>query len=147
MGTLKDEGNGRMRPDRAEGRTGITIALGLVAALAPGCGALTPRNFREMSNPAPVVRAGAVGLGDDQPEYVAVPAWITRLADKDPVVRMASNESLKKRTGQDFGFVAWAEPDERAVAVARWKAWWKERSRGAPTASPQAGVAGSRRNR
>lgn len=124
------------------------VGLGL-AIMIPGCGALTPRNFRAMAHPAPVVRAGAVGLGDDQPDAVAIPAWIGRLDDKDPVVRMAANESLKGRTGQDFGFVAWDEPGPRAEAVAKWQGWWKTRP-GTRTLAPrlgQGGVATRRRKR
>ena len=108
-------------------RAAMVIALGALA-VGPGCGSLTPRNFRSMMHPAPVVRAGAVSLGDDQPDGVAIPAWIGRLDDKDPVVRMAANESLKGRTGQDFGFVAWDEPADRAAAVAKWKGWWSAKS-------------------
>ena len=111
--------------------------------LIAGCGSLTPRNFRALNNPAPVVRAGAVGLGDEQPDSVAIPAWIAMLDDKDPVVRMNANNGLKARTGKDFGFVPWAEADDRAQAVAKWKAWW----RGRPAAVPQGGVVRSARKR
>jgi hypothetical protein len=120
----------------------LVTPLGIVILAASGCGSLTPRNFRAMFHPAPVVRAGAVSLYDDQPDAVAIPAWIGRLDDKDPVVRMAANESLKKRTGQDFGYVAWAEQPDRAPAVVKWKAWWKAK---APAAS-QGGLVTKRRN-
>jgi hypothetical protein len=126
-------------------RTLRTLAPCAAMALIAGCGALTPRNFRAMNNPAPVVRAGAVGLGDDQPDSVAIPAWIGRLDDKDPVVRLAANESLKRRTGQDFGFIPWAEPEERAPAVARWKEWWKARWQGRAPSTPQGGLVRSAR--
>lgn len=95
-----------------------------------GC-SLAPRSFRDMIHPAPVVRARAVGLGDDQPEWVAVPALIDRLNDPDRVVRMASSDALKARTGRDFGFLPWAPPEERAQAVERWRAWWKQRQQAA----------------
>ena len=80
-----------------------------------------------MIHPAPIVRARAVGLDDKQPEWVAIPAMIERLNDPDRVVRMTANDGLKERTHRDFGFVAWAPPEERAKAVGRWKAWWEER--------------------
>ncbi len=127
-------------------RIAFRAALLLSATIAgSGCGSLTPRSFRSMSHPAPVVRAGAVGLGDDRPDSVAIPAWIARLDDKDPVVRMAANESLKSRTKRDFGFIAWDEPDQRASAVAKWKAWWAGKSRA--TTSAEAGLVNRRRNR
>ena len=100
-----------------------------------------------MLHPAPVVRAGAVGLGDKQPDWVAIPAWITRLDDKDAVVRMAANESLKGRTGQDLGYIAWSKPEERAVAVAKWKAWWQAKSRGQTPTAPQDDLVRRRRKR
>ena len=46
-----------------------------------------------------------------------------RLSDSDPVVRLAAHEELRKRTGQDFGYVPWASPEERAGATERWRAF------------------------
>ena len=109
-------------------------ALGLLS----GC-SLAPKSFRSMIHPAPIVRARAVGLGENEPEWVAVPAMIERLNDADSVVRMTANEGLKKRTGQDFGFVPWDSAADRGRSVARWRSWWAERSKGqaAPAPSPQ----------
>jgi hypothetical protein len=80
-----------------------------------------------MIHPAPIVRARAVGLDEKQPEWIAVPALIARLGDADPVVRIVANDGLKERTKRDFAFSPWAPPEDRAQAVARWKAWWDER--------------------
>jgi hypothetical protein len=135
------EGN----PNMDRRRTSTWIASALAFGLCSGCGSLTPRSFRAMNNPAPVVRSGAVGLLDDQPDQVAIPAWIARLEDPDAVVRMQANEGLKGRTRQDFGFVPWAEAEERAPAVARWKAWWQSNSQGATQDSPQGGLVSRRR--
>jgi hypothetical protein len=94
-----------------------------------------------MFHPAPVVRAGAVSLLDNQPDSVAIPGWIKMLDDKDSVVRMNANEHLKERTGQDFGYIAWDEPENRAPAVAKWRAWWTQRA-GASSATPDASQGG-----
>ena len=117
----------------------------IVICCASGCSSLSPRNFRDMLHPAPVVRAGAVGLGDNQPDAVAIPAWIERLDDKDAVVRMTANESLKSRTGQDFGFIPWAEPEQRGPAVAKWKSWWASKAQGQRPVATQDGLVRSRR--
>ncbi len=127
--------------DRRRRTRDTLLIIALIAS--SGCGALKPRNFRAMANPAPVVRAGAVGRGENQPDAVAIPAWIGRLDDKDPVVRMAAHEELKGRSGQDFGFVPWAEPEQRASAVARWKVWWQSKTVGLG----QGGLATPRRKR
>jgi hypothetical protein len=52
-----------------------------------------------------------------------IPALVNRLDDRDPVVRLAAYEELRQRTGQEFGYVPWASPEERAGAVGRWRAW------------------------
>ncbi len=94
----------------------VCTVIVLTTPLA-GCG-LGPRNFRKITHPAPLVRARAVSLGDSRPDAVVIPALVGRMNDPDVVVRMAANEELKRRTGQDFGFQAWASSPERANAVA-----------------------------
>jgi hypothetical protein len=99
-----------------------TIAL--AAAMAPfwGC-AHGPRRFEKIDSTAPLVRARAVGLGAQRPDSEVLPVLVTRLNDSDPVVRLAAHEELRKRTGQDFGYLPWASPEERSPAVGRWRAW------------------------
>ena len=131
-GSLAQDGPGRLftggRPGKGELRTGQWIGrVVLAAASAPiwGC-AHGPRSFREVQNQAPVVRARAVGLGRRQSVDSVVPALVERLSDNDPVVRLAAHEELRKRTGRDFGYVPWADPQERAGAVNRWRAWMNQ---------------------
>ncbi len=110
--------------------------MGLLLGVAPGCG-LAPRNFRKIRHPAPLVRARAMSLGDRRSSARVVPALVVRLNDPDPVVRLAAHEELKQRTGQDFGYLPWADLPERQAAVARWNDWLSGRPpAGAP--SPQA---------
>jgi hypothetical protein len=94
----------------------------IAPALVGGC-AHGPRSFRKIEHPAPLVRARAVGLAGRQPESQVLTALVGRLADADPVVRLAAHEELRRRTGQDFGFIPWASPEERAGAVERWRTW------------------------
>lgn len=111
-----------------------TIIALFAAALLPswGCG-LTPHAFRRL-HPSPATeRARSVGAGSRQVDPQVVPALVGRLEDEDPVVRMAASDELRKRTGKDFGFVAWASPEERAAAVARWRSWLKAPSMPAET--------------
>ena len=120
-------------------RETLAIAAALASIAIVGCGT-APKSFRSLVDPAPLTRARAVGLGDRVPDQQAIPALIARLEDPDPVVRLSADEGLRKRTGQDFGFVAWAEPGERAAAVGRWDAWWRARQ-----PRPQPGLAKSGR--
>jgi HEAT repeat protein len=108
-------------------------AIGLAALLLAGC-TLAPRKFRDLNDPAPLVRARAVALGEELPKSVVVPALLERLDDGDPVVRLTAHEELKRRTGQDFGYHPWDEAAERQKAVSLWRAWWEGRL--APASSP-----------
>lgn len=118
---------------RSQGWRHLLPALGLIVT---GCG-VAPHNFRGLSDPAPLTRARSTGLGKRLPESQVIPPLIDHLEDSDPVVRLSANEELRKRTGKDFGFVAWADTQERAPAVAKWRAWWNTR---------QAGLVKSRKN-
>jgi HEAT repeats len=106
-------------------RIGRSLAIAMVAALVLpcwGCG-LAPHDFRKLQQPEPLVRARSVGQGGRVSDEQVVPALVARLGDEDPVVRLAANEELRKRTGRDFGYVPWASDAERADAIARWRAW------------------------
>jgi hypothetical protein len=98
------------------------VALVATAIPALGC-AHGPRRFGKFENPGSLARARAVGLAVRQPDSAVVPALVSRLGDIDPVVRMAAHEELRRRTGQDFGYVPWASPEERTSAIGRWQGW------------------------
>jgi hypothetical protein len=104
------------------GRSIGTIALAAAMASLSGC-AHGPRRFEKIDATAPLVRARAVGLGARKPDSQVLPVLLTHLGDSDPVVRLAAHEELRKRTGQDFGYLPWAGPEERSPAIERWRAW------------------------
>jgi hypothetical protein len=118
-------------------RIGLWIGWALlVAAAAPSLGcAHGPRRFGKIQHPAPLVRARAIELASSQPDARAVPALVGRLGDEDPVVRLAAHEELRRRTGRDFGYVAWASPEERSSAIDRWRSWLGQ-ARGGGAAGP-----------
>ena len=91
-------------------------------AMGLGC-SIAPRTFRGLAHPAPIVRARSVALGENLPERLVVPPLIEHLNDPDAVVRLSAFQELRQRTGQDFGYIPWADAAERAPAVARWRAW------------------------
>jgi len=129
----------------ATGSARICCACGTL--LFASCSS-APKSFLSVSDPAAINRARAVAFGFQHSDAAAIPALIDRLTDDDPVVRLASHESLKKRTGQDFGYLPYAEGDELAASVSRWRQWWSSASSGrmvagsrplpSPQASPQA---------
>jgi len=106
-------------------RIGLTIArIGVAGALALSMGcAHTPKIARKMQQGAPLWRARSIGMASRAPDSQVLPALVGRLNDGDPVVRLAAHEELRRRTGQDFGFIPWAAAQERSPAVERWRAW------------------------
>ena len=114
-------------------RWAVALALWVLAS-TPGC-KVGPRDFRSLANAAPHVRSRAATMGDGLPESVAVPALIDRLNDPDEVVQLSANASLKRRTGQDFGFKPWSNPAERAESIRRWESWWRGRQAGMSNAA------------
>lgn len=121
----------------------FTVSICFVCA---GC-STAPKSFLSMNDPAAINRARAVAFGQSAPDTTAIPVLIDRLSDDDPVVRLASHEALKKRTGQDFGYQPYNEGDELTAAVSRWQNWWSNTQQGrmvagsrgiaSPQASPQ----------
>jgi len=57
-------------------------------------------------------------------DWESIPMVIAGLEDDDPVVRFECHETLRQVTSQDFGYRADAAPEQRQVAVARWKEWY-----------------------
>ena len=54
-----------------------------------------------------------------------MPDLVALLDDLDPWVIRAAGVGLRVLTGLDFGPAANATPEDRAKAVAAWKAWWR----------------------
>ncbi|RUL86759.1 HEAT repeat domain-containing protein [Tautonia sociabilis] len=96
----------------------------LASALAAGCKSGV-RDFAALDDPAAFVRARAAGLDDEVPDAQAIPELIEHLEDPDAVVRLSAHESLRRRTGQDFGYLPYVSAEDRAAAVGRWRAWWE----------------------
>ncbi len=102
---------------------GIAATLALIGS---GC-SVAPKSFRKVNDEAAITRARSVSLGSKLPQGRVVPALIDRLEDRDPVVRLAAFEELKKGTGRTFGFIPWSGDSDRARSVSRWREWWKAR--------------------
>lgn len=121
-----------------------SLVLGLMlAGASAGCSIAPKGFFQSRHDPAPIVRARALGMGRDLPGQVVIPTLIEKLNDPDAVVRLTAHEELRKRTGQDFGYAPWAEAPDRAPAVNAWRRWWQtQQSAGGRT---NAAVVGRRR--
>lgn len=107
-----------------------TILRLLMLVIGPtlaGC-SIAPKSFIAVNDPAPLVRARAMGMNQGMPDEVVIPTLIQKLNDPDGVVRLTAIEELKRRTGQDLGYVPWGEPEDRARSMLAWQQWWGTQS-------------------
>jgi len=72
-----------------------------------------------------VRRAAARSLGDMN-SWVAVPALIDTLGDKEFFVAIAAHQALKNITGQDFGFKENMSRSEVRRVITKARDWWKD---------------------
>ena len=63
-------------------------------------------------------------LGD----WGAAPTLIAGLSDERMFTRALCSQALNEATKENFGFDPKAEPAQNTEAIAKWQAWWKERS-------------------
>ena len=104
------------------GRWIVRVAFMAATASVSGC-AHGPRDVRKVRSTTPLARARSVGWVSGQSDSQLMRTLVGRLADNDPVVRLTAHEELRKRTGLDFGYVPWANDEERALPMQRWRAW------------------------
>lgn len=81
----------------------------------------------KMQDEAAEVRRAAAVACYMKEEKSLTPELIGLLEDKDPGVARAAQAALKEMTKQDFGPSTGASAEERAKAVAAWKAWWEKK--------------------
>lgn len=95
--------------------------------------------YRALVGPQTTLRAYAATELGEQGSRTSVAYLIDALADESVHVganyrepgmaatRYRANESLKKITGEDFGFVWNGPPQDRQGAIARWRAWYMKK--------------------
>ncbi|HUV39976.1 MAG TPA: HEAT repeat domain-containing protein, partial [Planctomycetota bacterium] len=110
-------------------KTSATVTLVLIACA--GCGGSKMTTAQQLDSPAGVERVQGILTVKEQNLTAEIPRLIDFLEDPDVSVRMTAADTLRKMTGQEFGYVAWAAEPERRAAAARWREWWNSRGRGA----------------
>ncbi|WP_428940530.1 hypothetical protein [Fontivita pretiosa] len=109
------------RPAHGRDARDALAALLLVAVLA-GCGGI-PRAQRVVTNPDPAAKIPAIKASVQTNDTSVVRQLIKDLESDDPAVRFYAIQGLERLTGQTFGYQYYADEQNRAAAVQRWKAW------------------------
>ena len=109
----------RMRLGRLAGSLWALLALGCSATSDPASGDLR----QDLRHKDPRVRMEAAHQAGTKDRTDLVDLLVENLRDHDESVRFITAISLRKITGQDFGFRSFASILEREEAIARWRRW------------------------
>jgi hypothetical protein len=106
----------------------VTAAVALAAALGiGGCSSTadpaTGDLRLDLHHRDPRVRIDAAVGAAEAGRLDLVPDLIADLGDRDEAVRFFAGIALKRMTGQDFGYLPYADLAARADAAARWSRW------------------------
>jgi hypothetical protein len=104
----------------------MTSVATLAAATAGGCH--EPTGPRTIANPDPAVKIPAMKSAVAERDRDKAAAMVKNLESDDPAVRLFAIEGLRRLTGEDFGYDYYADADQRAPAVQRWKQWLEMQS-------------------
>jgi hypothetical protein len=80
----------------------------------------------------PQGRTIALSRISESPTERDIPVLIESLTSADPAQRMVAIRTLERMTGETLGYRHYDPEWIRRDAVARWRAWWLERSGAAP---------------
>jgi hypothetical protein len=103
-------------------RAGIFSVLGgvLLCGMCASCIARDPPSITS-SDPdclIPAIKAGVAAQ-----DRKIIPYLVDNLQSDDSAVRFYSIDGLERLTGKDFGYVFYADEDDRKGAYQRWKKW------------------------
>ncbi|MBL9001652.1 MAG: hypothetical protein JNK25_11000 [Phycisphaerae bacterium] len=118
-----------------EGR--LFAAMLMPAAATAGCG---PAIHPSFDSPEPAARNAAIVRATAASDAASVPDLVRMLRSDDPATRLLAITSLRRMTGETFGYDYGAPPGERDAAIARWERHIAERSSAAPAAGMGAGA-------
>ena len=95
-----------------------TVAAALTT---PGCGPGEGPTV-SLTSDDPAGRIPAMKVAAQRKDPAAVPKLVELLASDDPAERFYAIEALRRITGKTMGYTYYGSDQERAEAIARWKA-------------------------
>ena len=102
------------------------LCSGLSLAVLAGCSLPEPSASFDARDPA--ARSLAALDAAETRDERSVPELIAMLDSSDPALRLIACRSLRRITGESFGYDVSAPEPERDAAAERWAAWWRARS-------------------
>lgn len=78
-----------------------------------------------VSDPDPAVKIPAIKASVAARDTSAVAQLVKDLDSDDAAVRFYAIQGLQRLTGQTFGYLYYADDEQRRPAVEKWQAWLK----------------------
>jgi hypothetical protein len=102
-------------------RPPIFILLLSVAAVCASCTA--PRGPLVVTDPDPSIKIPAMAKAVREHDASVIPQLIKDLDSDDAAVRFYAIHALHALTGEQFGYTAYMDENQRASAITQWKHW------------------------
>ena len=99
----------------------IVICLWVMVSLSGCSDRLRQVGVADLDDPDTMVRVRAICWAGNNTEAAAVPELVERLAEEDESVRFFAITSLRRITGDDYGYDYKADAQCRAEALKRWR--------------------------
>jgi hypothetical protein len=100
-------------------------AMPTLAVAAGGCSKDTPLPS-DVDSPYLAGKIPAIKRGVERMDPAVARQLVRDLNSADPAVRFFAIEGLRRMTDQTFGYVYYADDDQRKPAVQRWRQWMEE---------------------
>lgn len=109
--------------NRAWKKCGWAVGVAMLGVLMTSCANIDRSGLQSRQS---ATRVKAILSAGERNDVGAIPLIIDRLDDDDVAVRSVAIQTLKRMTGEEFGYRSFDNVDVRSQAVARWRAWLKE---------------------
>ena len=96
------------------------ILSGAMTCLVCGCFAPEPPSIHSQD---PDRLIPAIKIAVKEHDQSVIPILVDDLCSDDPAIRLYAINGLRRLTGEDFGYVSYADETVRKPAVTRWKAY------------------------
>src|SRR5688500_16663070 len=102
----------------------VIAASAAVSAGAGGCS--EPTGPRTVFNEELTVKIPAIKEAGRTRDLSAAPQLVRDLESDDAAVRLFAIKGLRKIAGTEFGYVYYADVEQRRAAIIKWRQWLQE---------------------
>jgi len=125
----------------------VAFAIVVIAAAAATAGGVCaggcsePTGPRTVANEELTVKIPAIKEAGRTRDLSAAPQLVKDLDSDDAALRLFAIKGLREMSGQEFGYVYYADVEQRRPAVLKWREWLRQQGAATRPAAGRAGAA------